>query len=76
MKVTIKGQDKSGVNQTADWYLIAVGDGPNNPVLPAIILANKLAHNKNEVVPGAYPCLGTVKYEELDQMWRTMNYAT
>jgi len=57
----LSGKDRSGQPLEKNFYLIAQqGDGPHLPALPAIIVARRLASQRDSVAAGARPCLGLV----------------
>jgi hypothetical protein len=42
------------------WFIIVrKGDGPNVPVIPAIVLAKKMFENSLDL-PGVHPCAGLI----------------
>jgi len=64
MHIIIRGTNPLGGPYERKWFIIAKhGDGPQIPTIPAIILAKRIAQNK-EKLRGAHPCIGLVSLEE------------
>lgn len=64
MHMSLSGQDKHGKNKTVRWFIIAThGDGPEIPIIPAVILARKIVSGEFSQ-RGAMPCVGLVNLTE------------
>jgi len=64
MHVILRGRDHQQKPHERRWFIIAKdGDGPQIPCVPAILLATRLARGE-ALLPGAYPCVGSVTYED------------
>lgn len=64
MFVDLSGHDAGGRALTLSWELVADrGHGPYIPVVPAVILARRLAEGRLDA-RGAVPCLGLVTIED------------
>lgn len=65
MFVEVSGQDAStNADLTRTWYLTARnGHGPEIPVIPAVILAEKLARGERLRI-GAFPCMEEITLDE------------
>ena len=64
MHVIAKGKNKQGESIERRWFIVAKGgDGPYIPTIPAVLLADKLAHNHN-YTKGVLPCVGLISLEE------------
>jgi hypothetical protein len=64
MTVTTEGLDRAGEGVTATWALVAEGDGPNVPVLPALAVVRALAEGRLTPV-GAMPCAGLLSLADM-----------
>jgi len=68
MFMALRGKDKNNKYLEIHWTLIAEnGVGPNIPVIPAILVAQKLVDRKIDIC-GAVPCLGMFTLEEFTAM--------
>jgi hypothetical protein len=58
MKIT--GIDLNNQLTLLKWFIIVrKGDGPNVPIIPAIVLAKKMFENSLDL-PGVHPCAGLI----------------
>jgi hypothetical protein len=64
MAITAQGIDDKSRHVIATWALVAVDDGPNIPVLPALALVRALADGRLGQI-GAMPCAGIVPLSDL-----------
>lgn len=65
MRVSMSGCDHAGQPLCINWDLVARnGHGPEIPIIPAVILARRLAHGECSMV-GATACFGLVTLEEI-----------
>jgi saccharopine dehydrogenase-like NADP-dependent oxidoreductase len=65
MTVELSGEDASGRPLRVRWWLeAAAGEGPEVPVTPALVLAQRLADGTLPVI-GAMPCVGLLDLEAL-----------
>jgi saccharopine dehydrogenase-like NADP-dependent oxidoreductase len=65
MVVELAGIDVDGAPLRLRWWLdAAAGDGPQVPVTPAVVLAQRLADGL-VAVEGAQPCMGLLTLDEL-----------
>jgi saccharopine dehydrogenase-like NADP-dependent oxidoreductase len=68
MRIRLKGKDLNGKGLSIDWLLVAENNvGPYIPIIPTIILANKLIDKEMEQ-SGAMPCLGLFTRDEFSQI--------
>ncbi|SHM19727.1 Saccharopine dehydrogenase, NADP-dependent [Roseibium suaedae] len=75
MDIAVSGKGRDGRSLTRRWTLIAQnGDGPHIPALAAEILCRKL--QRNEVLPGARPCLGEISLQEVEQAAASLDTST
>ncbi len=66
MYVEVTGKGKDGLPSLKTWSLVAKrGHGPYVPILPAVILARKLAEG-SLTRTGAMPCLGLFTLQEFE----------
>ncbi len=66
MFINLIGKDQDNKLKELTWYLTALnGHGPEIPIIPAIILAKKLA-NKDIAHTGAMPCFELISLNEFD----------
>ncbi len=66
MYVEVTGKGKDGLPSLKTWSLVANrGHGPYVPILPAVILARKLAAGSLTRI-GAMPCLGLFTLQEFE----------
>jgi hypothetical protein len=64
MHMILRGCAKNGARRELRWFIVAKdGDGPQIPCVPAILLARSLARGE-EMVRGAYACVGLVSLED------------
>ena len=62
--MVIEGEDALGAAMhRRHWIIARSGDGPNIPVIPAILIARKLAAGER-FAPGARPCLDVITLAE------------
>lgn len=75
MRVSVVGRNETGESVLRSWTLIAEsGDGPNVPLIPAAIMAQKIL---NEKVPsGARPCIGEFTLSEAETAMQSFSIAT
>ena len=65
MHMIIRGKDNAQKSIELQWFLLAkAGDGPQIPVVPALILAKKCLSTYSLPLVGASPCVGLVTLEE------------
>ena len=68
MKITLKGKDVNDKGLRIEWLLVAENNvGPYIPIIPAIILANKLIDNEL-AQSSAMPCLGLFTRDEFSHI--------
>ena len=62
---TRERKDNAQKSIELQWFLLAkAGDGPQIPVVPALILAKKCLSTDSLPLVGASPCVGLVTLEE------------
>ncbi len=73
MFVDLEGFDQDGKRKRRTWYLTALnGHGPEIPIVPAVILARKLAEGEN-MPAGAYSALNAITLEEFSRETRHLD---
>lgn len=76
MHMKIYGTNKEGKKVLLKWFIIVRnGDGPNVPVVPAIILAKKICEGNYEL-PGVHTCTGLVTLNEYLEGLKQFSFET
>lgn len=75
MTVEILGQRVDGTFEQWKWDLIAPdGHGPKIPTQPVVVVLAKLV--RNEIYPGARPCIGLISLSELEDSMKKFDVVT
>jgi hypothetical protein len=76
MVVEVQGRDRTDQPTRALWTMIAPsGLGPYTPTLPALALLRRFIAGA-ALAPGAYPCVGLLKLEEIEREFARLGLTT